>query len=209
MSALNAEPHGFVWSRHHSMRSSTQTHNYEADTLCLLPPSTRILSALLCVLLMCSLMAAIFNSLHGNNQGSASFCKRLEEPFRPKFLAPSRLSACLALAHRARCCSITKLRTITSSKLLYLCSLLCSNLALPSLGPGARFINHLPAGNGEKYRQSPDSEIHYHRVWRYFSPLPASKRLMNLTSVEGFCGMEPSRPLQSPLRSTSASSPDG
>ncbi|VDM66829.1 unnamed protein product [Strongylus vulgaris] len=98
MSVDDPEQHALVWSRHHSDKNSNRPYEFlisviqyltgEADTLCLLPSSMRVLCAVLCALLICSLTAAIFNSLQGNAQGSASFCKRQEEPFRPEVLCP-------------------------------------------------------------------------------------------------------------------------
>ncbi|RCN53296.1 hypothetical protein ANCCAN_00358 [Ancylostoma caninum] len=89
--SVEPEPHAFVWSRHHSHRSSNRHYEYllgEADTLCLLPSSMRVLCTILCTLLICSLAAAIFNSLQGNSHGSASYCKRPEESFTPQVLCP-------------------------------------------------------------------------------------------------------------------------
>ncbi|WKY05689.1 hypothetical protein Q1695_006131 [Nippostrongylus brasiliensis] len=71
----------------------------------------RVLCALLCALLISSLAAAIFNSLHGNTQGSVSFCKRPEEPFRPDVLCPQEsmffyYSCCLQMSSGdMKCCA--------------------------------------------------------------------------------------------------------
>lgn len=45
---------------------------------------------------------------------------------------------------------------------------------------GARFINSIPAGNGEKCRQNWYWWLACQGVWRNFSSLSASKRLVNL-----------------------------
>ncbi|CAJ0604240.1 unnamed protein product [Cylicocyclus nassatus] len=90
MSAVEHEHQGYIWAHRPSYRN-LRPYEYlsgEADTLCLLPSSMRVLCAVLCALLICSLSAAVFNSLHGNAQGSASYCKRPEEPFRPEVLCP-------------------------------------------------------------------------------------------------------------------------
>lgn len=48
--------------------------------------------------------------------------------------------------------------------------------------PGARFINRLPAGNGEMYSQTPDMTFISIRFGTFHrSPLSAGKRLMNLS----------------------------
>ncbi|KAK5985853.1 hypothetical protein GCK32_012015 [Trichostrongylus colubriformis] len=91
MSVVESEPQAFIWTRHQSQRSSGRTRQHEAieaDTLCLMPSSMRLLCALLCALLIISLASAIFNSLQGNAEGSTSFCKRPDEPFRPNMLCP-------------------------------------------------------------------------------------------------------------------------
>ncbi|KAK6012316.1 hypothetical protein OSTOST_22538 [Ostertagia ostertagi] len=116
MSIVEPEPHALVWTRHHSQRSSTRTRQYEymageADTLCLMPSSMRLLCALLCALLICSLAAAIFNTLQGSAKGSTSFCKRPDEPFRPNVLCPREsmffyYSCCLhSNGKDLRCCA--------------------------------------------------------------------------------------------------------
>ncbi|CAO4375571.1 unnamed protein product [Caenorhabditis nigoni] len=85
-----------VWSRPPSLRSLRTGKRVvpgqyvldEPDTLCVLPSSMRLVCCLLTLLLICSLIAAILNSLQGSSNGSVSYCKRPEEPFRPDILCP-------------------------------------------------------------------------------------------------------------------------
>ncbi|CAP38272.2 Protein CBG21487 [Caenorhabditis briggsae] len=83
-----------VWSRPPSLRSLRTGKRVvpgqyvldEPDTLCVLPSSMRLVCCMLTLLLICSLIAAILNSLQGSSNGSVSYCKRPEEPFRPDIL---------------------------------------------------------------------------------------------------------------------------
>uniref|UniRef100_A0A8R1DIH2 Uncharacterized protein n=1 Tax=Caenorhabditis japonica TaxID=281687 RepID=A0A8R1DIH2_CAEJA len=85
-----------VWSRPPSLRSLRTGKRVvpgqyvldEPDTLCVLPSSMRLICCLLTLLLICSLIAAILNSLQGSSNGSVSYCKRPEEAFSPKILCP-------------------------------------------------------------------------------------------------------------------------
>ncbi|CAD6191197.1 unnamed protein product [Caenorhabditis auriculariae] len=85
-----------VWSRPPSLRSIRSGKRVlpgqyvldDPDTLCVLPYSMRLLGCLLTLLLICSLVAAILNSLQGNSYGSASYCKLPEQPFRADVLCP-------------------------------------------------------------------------------------------------------------------------
>ncbi|KAK6748403.1 hypothetical protein RB195_001182 [Necator americanus] len=112
MPSVEPEPHLYLYSRHHPLRSSNRQYEYlleEADTLCLLPSSMRLLCSILCALLICSLAAAIFNSLQGNSYGSASFCKTPEESFTPKVLCPRETMFfyynCCAPSGNISCCA--------------------------------------------------------------------------------------------------------
>lgn len=90
-----------VWSRPPSLRSLRTGKRVvpgqyvldEPDTLCVLPSSMRIVCCLLTLLLILSLIAAILNSLQGSSNGSVSYCKRPDEPFRPDILWVNFLKA--------------------------------------------------------------------------------------------------------------------
>ncbi|CAI5447427.1 unnamed protein product [Caenorhabditis angaria] len=85
-----------VWSRPPSLRSLRSGKKVvpgqyvldEPDTLCVLPSSMRLCCLILTCLLLSSLVAAIINNLQTNSNGSASYCKKSTEIFRPEVLCP-------------------------------------------------------------------------------------------------------------------------